>query len=69
VPPRSGCCEIIQRFTDLGLPGGMNGRQFADTARDIRPNLLVKYARSYARNIMVHHGMLDARVELMVKPF
>jgi DNA-binding response OmpR family regulator len=58
--------EIRLLFTDVGLPGGLNGRQLADAAREARPDLLVLYT---TRNAIVHNGMLDPGVELMVKPF
>ena len=61
--------EIRLLFTDVGLPGGLNGRQLADAAREARPELLVLYTTGYARNAIVHNGMLDPGVELMVKPF
>jgi signal transduction histidine kinase len=61
--------EIRLLFTDVGLPGGLNGRQLADAARAARPDLLVLYTTGYARNAIVHNGMLDPGVELMVKPF
>ena len=61
--------EIRLLFTDVGLPGGFNGRQLADAAREARPGLLVLYTTGYARNAIVHNGMLDPGVELMVKPF
>ena len=56
-------------FTDVGLPGGLNGRQLADTAREMRPDLRVLYTTGYARNAIVHNGTPDPGVELMVKPF
>ena len=56
-------------FTDVGLPGGMTGRQLADRARQLRPNLLVLFTTGYARNAVVHHGRLEAGVELITKPF
>ena len=61
--------DIRLLFTDIGLPGGLNGRQLADRAREMRPDLLVLYTTGYARNAVVHHGVLDAGVELVVKPF
>jgi signal transduction histidine kinase len=61
--------DIRLLFTDIGLPGGLNGRQLADEARNIRPTLLVLYTTGYARNAVVHHGVLDPGVELIVKPF
>ena len=56
-------------FTDVVLPGGMNGRQLADEALRRRPNLKVLYATGYTRNAIIHQGRLDADVELLTKPF
>ena len=56
-------------FTDIGLPGGLNGRQLADEARRQNPNLDVLYTTGYARNAIVHQGRLDRGVDLIVKPF
>jgi PAS domain S-box-containing protein len=56
-------------FTDVGLPNGVNGRQLADEAQRRRPALKVLFTTGYARNAIVHHGRLDAGVELIGKPF
>jgi CheY-like chemotaxis protein len=56
-------------FTDVGLPGGLNGRQLADEARRRHPELAVLYTTGYARNAIVHQGRLDPGVELITKPF
>ena len=56
-------------FTDVGLPGGMNGRQLADQARRQRPELLVLFTTGYARNAIVHGGILDPGTHLLPKPF
>ena len=56
-------------FTDIGLPGGINGRQLADEARRRRPGLSVLFTTGYARNAIVHHGRLDPGVELIVRPY
>jgi two-component system NtrC family sensor kinase len=56
-------------FTDVILPGGMNGRQLADEAQRRRPSLKVLYATGYTRNAIIHQGRLDAEVELLGKPF
>ena len=61
--------EIELLFTDVGLPGGMNGRQLADEARRRRPGLKVLFTSGYARNAIVHHGRLDPGVQLITKPF
>ena len=56
-------------FTDVGLPGGMSGRQLADQARRQRPDLLVLFTTGYARNAIVHRGILDPGTHLLPKPF
>ena len=61
--------ELRLLFTDVGLPGGMNGRQLADHARQRRPGMKVLFTTGYARNAIVHHGRLDPGVEVIFKPF
>jgi PAS domain S-box-containing protein len=61
--------EIKLLFTDVGLPGGINGRELADRAAGLRPDLAVLFTTGYERNAIVHHGRLDPGVELIVKPF
>ena len=61
--------KIALLFTDVVLPGGMNGRQLADEALRRRPGLKVLYATGYTRNAIIHQGRLDAEVELLTKPF
>jgi signal transduction histidine kinase/DNA-binding response OmpR family regulator len=61
--------EIGLLFTDVGLPGGMNGRQLAEAARRIRGDLKVLFTTGYARNAIVHDGRLDPGVQLITKPF
>ena len=56
-------------FTDVVLPGGMNGRQLADEALRRKPELKVLYATGYTRNAIIHQGRLDPAVELLTKPF
>jgi len=56
-------------FTDVGLPGGMNGGQLADAARARRPDLRVLFTTAYARRGIVHAGRLDPGVEMIPKPF
>src|SRR5262249_46418669 len=56
-------------FTDIGLPGGVNGRQLAEEARKRHPDLKILFTTGYTRNAVIHHGRLDAGVDLLVKPF
>jgi CheY-like chemotaxis protein len=56
-------------FTDVVLPGGMNGRQLADKALQRRPGIKILFTTGYARNAIVHHGRLDPGVDVVFKPF
>jgi len=56
-------------ITDVGLPGGMNGRQVADAARTTRPNLKVLFVTGYAENAVVGNGHLDPGMAVITKPF
>ncbi len=55
--------------TDVGLPGGMNGRQVADAARAARPGLKVLFITGYAENAVLSHGHLDPGMHVLTKPF
>jgi len=55
--------------TDVGLPGGMNGRQVADAARTVRPDLKVLFITGYAENAVLSHGHLDPGMHVVTKPF
>jgi CheY-like chemotaxis protein len=61
--------NVALLMTDVGLPGGLNGRQLAEEAQRRRPELRVLFTTGYARNAIVHHGRLDPGVELITKPF
>jgi len=55
--------------TDVGLPGGMNGRQLADAARERRPGLKVLFITGYAENAVIGNGQLDPGMHVLTKPF
>ena len=55
--------------TDVGLPGGMNGRQMADAARTTRPGLKVLFITGYAENSLLGNGRLAPGMAVMTKPF
>ncbi len=56
-------------ITDVGLPGGMNGRQLADAGADARPGLKVLFITGYAENAVLSHGHLDPGMHVLTKPF
>jgi CheY-like chemotaxis protein len=60
--------NVALLFTDVGLPG-LNGRQLAEQAQQRVPNLKILFTTGYARNAIVHSGILDQDVELLPKPF
>ncbi|MBE7202115.1 MAG: CHASE domain-containing protein [Parafilimonas terrae] len=55
--------------TDVGLPGGMNGRQLADAARVGRPDLKVLFITGYAEAAVLGDEQLEPGMEVMTKPF
>jgi PAS domain S-box-containing protein len=55
--------------TDVGLPGGLNGRQVADAGRAVRPDLKVIFITGYAENAVVRNGILDPGMKILTKPF
>jgi CheY-like chemotaxis protein len=60
---------IALLFTDVVLPGGMNGRALADQVKHILPQMKVLYMSGYTENAIIHHGRLDPGVFLLQKPF
>lgn len=63
----TGSIDLL--FTDVVLPRGMTGAVLAAEAQAKRPVLKVLFTTGYARNAIVHHGRLDAGVQLLTKPF
>jgi PAS domain S-box-containing protein len=62
-----GLFDLI--FTDVVLPGGLNGVEIAEEAKRIQPNIKVLFTTGYAENAVVHHGQLDPATTLVNKPY
>jgi PAS domain S-box-containing protein len=60
---------IEMLITDVGLPGGLNGRQVADAARLERPGLKVLFITGYAENAAIGNGLLGPAMQMLAKPF
>ncbi|GLR83378.1 hypothetical protein GCM10007857_00880 [Bradyrhizobium iriomotense] len=56
-------------FTDVVMPGGMNGRELAEAVARLRPGLPVLYMSGYAEAAMMHDGRLDPGITLLSKPY
>jgi PAS domain S-box-containing protein len=61
--------KIDLLITDVGLPGGMSGKDMADAARAKRPSLKVLFITGYAENAAITNGHLEPGMEVMSKPF
>lgn len=61
--------RIDMLISDVGLPGGMNGRQMADAGRVGRPGLQVLFITGYAENAVLNNGYLDPGMAVLTKPF
>jgi CheY-like chemotaxis protein len=64
-----GGAKVHLLFTDIVMPGAMNGRQLADEAVKRRPALKVLFTSGYTENAIIHHGRLDPGVLLLAKPY
>lgn len=65
----SSLAEVDLLVTDVGMPGGINGRQLADAAREQRPGLKVLFITGYADTILSSKGLLGTGMAVMTKPF
>jgi CheY-like chemotaxis protein len=61
--------EFELLFTDVIMPGSMNGRQLADELAKRRPSVKVLFTSGYTEDAIVHHGRLDPGVLLLPKPY
>ena len=56
-------------FTDIELPGGMNGTELADAARKLDPSMKVLFTTGYAREAVLHDKWLEEKVPWLLKPY
>ncbi|MCD0256936.1 PAS domain-containing protein [Xanthomonas melonis] len=56
-------------ISDVGLPGGMNGRQMADASRAHRPDLKVLFITGFAESALLDDHHLEPRMAVLTKPF
>ena len=61
--------RIDALITDVGLPGGMNGRQLAAAVRDRHPGIEVLFVTGYAESAVLNKGALEPGMHIMTKPF
>ena len=61
--------DVTILFTDVVLPGGMDGPQIADQVREMVPSVKVIYTTGYTENTIVHNGKLDPSINLLRKPY
>ena len=61
--------DVRLLFTDIGLPGDMNGRDLADAARSVRPGIKVLLTSAYAQETRIHQERTGSGLDLLTKPF
>jgi PAS domain S-box-containing protein len=68
--------EVVERgdsfdllFTDVIMPGSINGRELADEVLKRRPGMKVLFTSGYTEDAIFHHGRLDPGVLLLAKPY
>ncbi|MDI4237735.1 response regulator [Bradyrhizobium sp. Arg237L] len=61
--------DIHLLFTDLGLPGGIDGKSLAEQARLMRPLLRILITSAYADSSLIQEGRLAPDIDLLTKPF
>ena len=64
---RTSAFDVL--FTDVVMPGGMNGRELADAVTLRRPGVPVLYTSGYPEAAIMHDGRLDPGVALLNKPY
>jgi CheY-like chemotaxis protein len=65
---RQNKTDIEMLLTDIVMPG-MNGRELANQARALMPNIRILFMTGYSQDVVIHQGRLDGDIELIEKPF
>jgi PAS domain S-box-containing protein len=61
--------DIDLLFTDVVMPGQLNGRELAQEACKLNPRIKVLYCSGYAENALLRHGMLERDSSMLNKPY
>jgi PAS domain S-box-containing protein len=61
--------QIDLLFTDVIMPGRLNGPALAEAARAVIPTLRVLYTSGYTEKVIVHRAVLDDNIQLLSKPY
>jgi CheY-like chemotaxis protein len=64
-----GGAEFDLLFTDLIMPGLMNGSQLAKEVAKRRTPLKVLFTSGYTEGSVIHHGRLEPGMALLTKPY
>ena len=56
-------------FTDVIMPGGMDGGELAKQALALKPGLKVLYTSGYTENALLKEGKLDSLLNFLSKPY
>lgn len=63
------CMERVDLLmTDVVMPG-MNGRKLAERLIRIQPDMKVLFTSGYRENVVVHHGIVDEKLDFIGKPY
>src|SRR5690606_7302168 len=60
--------RIDLMFTDIMMPGGMNGRELADAAQTLRPGIRVLFTSGYSDELIMRDGVVEPGMQLLKKP-